>query len=95
MTLLLQLLAHDEPEQFPSFAKALVQGGTAVGTGLNPPEGFAERAAATVAELTGWPFVSAANKFEALGTHDGVRDPNRTPTSVAALPAAPKMEQRL
>ena len=50
---------------------ALAQGGTAVGTGLNAPTGFAERFAARLAALTGLPLVSAANKFEALAAHDG------------------------
>jgi fumarate hydratase, class II len=50
----------------------LALGGTAVGTGLNAPAGFAERVAAQIAELTGHPFVSADNKFEALSTHDAV-----------------------
>jgi fumarate hydratase class II len=48
----------------------LAQGGTAVGTGLNAPRGFAERFAARIAALTGHPFVSAPNKFEALAAHD-------------------------
>ena len=51
---------------------ALAQGGTAVGTGLNAHPEFAERFAAKVAELTGLPFTSAANKFEALATHDAL-----------------------
>ena len=50
----------------------LALGGTAVGTGLNAPEGFADRAAATIAHLTGLPFVSAPNKFAALAAHDGI-----------------------
>jgi fumarate hydratase class II len=50
----------------------LALGGTAVGTGLNAPKGFAERVAAVIAELTGHPFVSAENKFEALSAHDAV-----------------------
>jgi len=50
----------------------LAQGGTAVGTGLNAKKGFAERFAATMAEITGLPFASAANKFEALATHDAL-----------------------
>jgi fumarate hydratase class II len=50
----------------------LAIGGTAVGTGLNAPEGFAETVAAGVAELTGLPFVSAPNKFAALAAHDAV-----------------------
>ncbi|MFY9992037.1 MAG: class II fumarate hydratase [Rhodoplanes sp.] len=48
----------------------LAQGGTAVGTGLNAPGEFAERFAERMAVLTGRPFVSAANKFEALAAHD-------------------------
>lgn len=48
----------------------LAQGGTAVGTGINAPEGFAEGVAAELAKLTGLPFESAPNKFEALATHD-------------------------
>ncbi|HZZ60844.1 MAG TPA: class II fumarate hydratase [Roseiarcus sp.] len=48
----------------------LALGGTAVGTGLNAPPGFAEAAAAEIARLTGLPFVSAPNKFAAQGAHD-------------------------
>jgi fumarate hydratase class II len=48
----------------------LAQGGTAVGTGLNCPPGFAERFAEIVAEITGAPFRTAPNKFEALAAHD-------------------------
>jgi fumarate hydratase class II len=50
----------------------LAQGGTAVGTGLNAPLGFAERFAEEVARLTGLPFVSAENKFEELAAHDAL-----------------------
>jgi fumarate hydratase class II len=50
----------------------LAIGGTAVGTGLNAPKGFGERAAARIAELTGLPFTSAPNKFAALAAHDGL-----------------------
>ena len=50
----------------------LALGGTAVGTGLNTPEGYAERVAADIAELTGLPFRTAANKFEALAAHDAI-----------------------
>ncbi|HEX7004187.1 MAG TPA: class II fumarate hydratase [Trueperaceae bacterium] len=50
----------------------LALGGTAVGTGLNTPKGFAERVAAKIAEYTGHPFVTAPNKFEALSAHDAV-----------------------
>ena len=48
----------------------LAQGGTAVGTGLNAPKGFAERFAAEIAQLTRLPFETAPNKFEALAAHD-------------------------
>jgi fumarate hydratase class II len=48
----------------------LAQGGTAVGTGLNAPKGFAEAFAAEIAQLTKLPFETAPNKFEALATHD-------------------------
>ncbi len=50
----------------------LAQGGTAVGTGLNAKTGFAEAFAAQVAEITGLPFVTADNKFEALAAHDAL-----------------------
>ena len=50
----------------------LALGGTAVGTGLNAPKGYAEAAAAELARLTGLAFVTAPNKFEALATCDGL-----------------------
>jgi fumarate hydratase class II len=50
----------------------LAQGGTAVGTGLASPAGFAERVAAEIAQITGLPFTSAPNKFEALAAHDAM-----------------------
>jgi fumarate hydratase, class II len=50
----------------------LAVGGTAVGTGLNSPDGFAEAVAAKIAELTGLPFVTAPNKFAALAAHDAL-----------------------
>ncbi len=50
----------------------LAQGGTAVGTGLNTKVGFAEGVADEVARVTGHPFVTAPNKFEALAAHDAV-----------------------
>ncbi|HEX2068939.1 MAG TPA: class II fumarate hydratase, partial [Actinomycetota bacterium] len=50
----------------------LAIGGTAVGTGLNSPAGFGERAAEKIAELTGLPFVTAPNKFAALAAHEGM-----------------------
>jgi len=50
----------------------LAQGGTAVGTGLNAPKGFAEKVAARIAKITGLAFTSAPNKFEALAAHDAM-----------------------
>ncbi len=50
----------------------LAIGGTAVGTGLNAPEGFGRACAAKIAELTGLPFVAARNPFAALAAHDAV-----------------------
>jgi fumarate hydratase, class II len=50
----------------------LAQGGTAVGTGLNTRKGWDTRVAARVAEITGLPFVTAPNKFEALAAHDAM-----------------------
>lgn len=50
----------------------LAQGGTAVGTGLNAPVGFAEGVAAEIAKRTGLPFTTAPNKFEALAAHDAM-----------------------
>ncbi len=51
---------------------ALAQGGTAVGTGMNTRLGFAEAFAARMAELTGLPFITARNKFEAIACHDAL-----------------------
>ena len=50
----------------------LAQGGTAVGTGLNAPVGFAEKVAEHIAAITGLGFTSAPNKFEALAAHDAL-----------------------
>lgn len=50
----------------------LALGGTAVGTGINTPEGYATNVAGHIAKLTGLPFVTAANKFEALAAHDAI-----------------------
>ncbi|HKJ44028.1 MAG TPA: class II fumarate hydratase, partial [Sunxiuqinia sp.] len=50
----------------------LALGGTAVGTGLNTPDGYPEEVAANIASLTGLPFVSAKNKFESLAAHDAL-----------------------
>ena len=50
----------------------LALGGTAVGTGINTPKGYAEAVAKNIALLTGLPFVTAENKFEALAAHDAI-----------------------
>ena len=52
--------------------RELAQGGTAVGTGLNTPRGWGETVATRIAEITGIPFVTAPNKFEALAAHDAM-----------------------
>ena len=63
---------------------ALAQGGTAVGTGLNAPVGFAEKVAAEIAKITGYAFRTAENKFEALAAHDAVVDMSGAVNTVAA-----------
>lgn len=50
----------------------LALGGTAVGTGINTPAGYPENVAAHIASLTGLPFITAENKFEALAAHDAI-----------------------
>ena len=55
-----------------SHLSELALGGTAVGTGINTPVGYAEKVAAYIAEFTGLPFVTAENKFEALAAHDAI-----------------------
>jgi fumarate hydratase class II len=50
----------------------LALGGTAVGTGINTPKGYAQRVSRYIAQFTGLPFVSAENKFEALAAHDAL-----------------------
>ncbi len=50
----------------------LALGGTAVGTGINTPEGYSEKVASIIADLTGLPFATAPNKFEALAAHDAI-----------------------
>ena len=50
----------------------LALGGTAVGTGINTPKGYSENVAKQIATLTGIPFITAANKFEALAAHDAI-----------------------
>ncbi len=64
----------------------LAQGGTAVGTGLNAPKGFAEAIAQRIAAITQMPFKSAPNKFEALAAHDAmVMSHGAITTAAAAL----------
>lgn len=55
-----------------SHVSELALGGTAVGTGINTPEGYAENVAKHIAQLTGKPFITAHNKFEALASHDAI-----------------------
>jgi len=50
----------------------LAMGGSAVGTGLNTPEGYAQEVAATISRLTNLPFISAKNKFESLAANDAI-----------------------
>jgi fumarate hydratase class II len=59
-------------EQTLPMLMQLAQGGTAVGTGLNAPKGFAEMVAERIAAITKLPFTSAPNKFEALAAHDAM-----------------------
>ncbi|MEM6414139.1 MAG: class II fumarate hydratase [Pseudomonadota bacterium] len=62
----------------------LAQGGTAVGTGLASPPGFAEKVAAHIAKITDLPFTSAPNKFEALAAHDAMVMSHGAMTTLAA-----------
>jgi fumarate hydratase, class II len=50
----------------------LALGGTAVGTGINTPKGYSEKVAENISKLSGLPFVTAPNKFEALSAHDAI-----------------------
>jgi fumarate hydratase, class II len=59
-------------EQTLPMLMQLAQGGTAVGTGLNAPVGFAEKVAERIAGITRLPFTTAPNKFEALAAHDAM-----------------------
>jgi fumarate hydratase, class II len=58
-------------------------GGTAVGTGLNAPDGFAEACSEEIARLTGLPFVSASNAFAALAAHDAIVNASGTLATLA------------
>jgi fumarate hydratase class II len=62
----------------------LALGGTAVGTGINTPPGYAENVARHIADLTGLPFVTAENKFEALAAHDAIVEAHGALKTVAA-----------
>ena len=55
-----------------SHLSELALGGTAVGTGINTPNGYAEEVAKQIASISGFPFISAENKFEALAAHDAM-----------------------
>jgi fumarate hydratase class II len=62
----------------------LALGGTAVGTGLNTPKGYAKRVAREISKITGYPFITAPNKFEALGTHDALVEAHGALKTMAA-----------
>lgn len=62
----------------------LALGGTAVGTGINTPDGYADNVARHIAQLTGLPFVTAENKFEALAAHDAIVESHGALKTVAA-----------
>ncbi|MCH7731374.1 MAG: class II fumarate hydratase [Candidatus Marinimicrobia bacterium] len=62
----------------------LAMGGTAVGTGINSVEGFSDASAKEIAKLTGLPFITAPNKFEALGAHDSIVELSAALKTVAA-----------
>ena len=62
----------------------LALGGTAVGTGLNTHPDFAVKSAATIASITGLPFITARNKFEALATHDALVELSGVLKTIAA-----------
>ncbi len=62
----------------------LALGGTAVGTGINTPNGYSESVAKHIANLTGLPFITAENKFEALAAHDAIVEAHGALKTVAA-----------
>ena len=64
----------------------LAQGGTAVGTGLNAPVGFDKKVAEEIAKITGLPFITAPNKFEALAAHDAMVFAHGVINAAAAAP---------
>ena len=61
----------------------IAQGGTAVGTGLNTKKGFDKRIAKEISLITGYPFVTAPNKFEALAAHDSIVELSGTLKSIS------------
>ena len=63
----------------------LASGGTAVGTGLNTRIGFAEKVASEVSNITGLPFVTAPNKFEALAAHDAMVEVSKSIWMIRAI----------
>ena len=79
-------LAHSRKhvEQALPHLYALALGGTAVGTGLNAPKGYAEASAKEIAKLTSLPFVTAPNKFEALAANDALVHAHAALKGVAA-----------
>jgi fumarate hydratase class II len=79
-------LLADDLERLDDALKGVYQlalGGTAVGTGINAAEGFAEAAAAEIAKITGLPFVTAPNKFTVQGSHDALVQLSGTLRTVA------------
>jgi fumarate hydratase class II len=79
-------LLSDDLERIDDALKGVYQlslGGTAVGTGINAAEGFAEAAAAEIARLTGLPFITAPNKFAVQGSHDALVQLSGTLRTVA------------
>ncbi len=79
-------LLADDLERIDDALKGVYQlslGGTAVGTGINAAQGFAEASAAEIARMTGLPFVSAANKFTVQGSHDALVQLSGTLRTVA------------
>ena len=80
-------LLDDDLERITTSLKGayrLALGGTAVGTGINAPPEFGERAAAEIAQLTGLPFVAAPNKFAVQGSHDALVTLSGTLKTLAA-----------
>ena len=67
----LEIAMHDIDLALPALYELAI-GGTAVGTGINTPKGYSENVAKHIANLTGLPFITAANKFEALAAHDAI-----------------------